>query len=233
MIVEQPWIKEAEANPLLASSSNLVALDARVVLHDPQMREQDLPRPAIRPYPVQYVERWNTKSGMEVTIRPIRPEDEPLMVKFHERLSERTVYLRYFQPLKLSLRTAHQRLTRICFLDYDREIALVAERQVPASGNGAGLPARREIIAVARLSKLRGTEGAECAVLVSDEYQHQGLGAELIRRLIQIARDERLKFVSSTMLAVNREMRAICNKLGFQLQPQPEDGVFDAVLRLE
>ena len=69
------------------------------------------------------------KDGNEVVIRPIRPEDEPLMVEFHEKLSERSVYLRYFQPLKLRQRTAHERLTRICFIDYDREMALVAERK--------------------------------------------------------------------------------------------------------
>ena len=86
-----------------------------------------MPPLAIRPYPIQYVGDWTLKDGTPVIIRPIRPEDEPFMVKFHESLSERTVYLRYFDPLKLSVRTSHERLARICFIDYAREIILVAE----------------------------------------------------------------------------------------------------------
>ena len=73
------------------------------------------------------------KDGKEVVIRPIRPEDEPMMIEFHKKLSERSVYLRYFQPLKLTQRTAHERLTRICFIDYNREMALVAERKNEAA----------------------------------------------------------------------------------------------------
>ncbi len=134
LVVEQRWIKEIDINPLLASPERLLALDARVVLHGREVAEDKLPRPAIRPYPAQYAGEWTMKDGTPVTIRPIRPEDEPLMVKFHETLSERSVYMRYFQPLKLSTRTAHERLTRICFIDYDREMALVAERRHPAGG---------------------------------------------------------------------------------------------------
>src|ERR1700749_2100765 len=90
-----------------------------------------MPNPAIRSYPTQYVGRWTTKDGTPLTLRPIRPEDEPLMVKFHGTLSEQTVLYRYFGLPKLEQRVAHERLTRICFNDYDREIALVAIRQSP------------------------------------------------------------------------------------------------------
>ena len=153
-------------------------------------------------------------------IRPIRPEDEPLMIDFHSRLSDRSVYLRYFQPLKLTQRTAHERLTRICFIDYDREMALVAVRKHDDGTN--------EIIAVGRLSKIHGTEEAEIAVLVRDEFQHQGLGTELVSRLMRVAQDENLKYVSSTMLGINREMRAICNRLGFRLSVDMEEDVVNA-----
>ena len=91
----------------------------------------DIPKTAIRPYPTQYVAPWTMKDGTAVTIRPIRPEDEPAMVRFHETLSERSVYLRYFHLMNLEQRTTHERLTRICFIDYDREMALVAERRNP------------------------------------------------------------------------------------------------------
>ena len=74
------------------------------------------------------------KNGTEVTLRPIRPEDEPLMVKFHETLSDRSVYLRYFYSLSLSSRVAHDRLVRICFVDYDREMAIVADQRDAKTG---------------------------------------------------------------------------------------------------
>ncbi|HLK33009.1 MAG TPA: bifunctional acetate--CoA ligase family protein/GNAT family N-acetyltransferase [Terriglobales bacterium] len=223
LVVENPWIKEIDINPLLASPERLLALDARVVLHGRQVKEEDLPRPAIRPYPIRYVAPWRLKNGTEVMIRPIRPEDEPALVRFHEALSERSVYLRYFQPMKLSARTAHERLTRICFLDYDREMALVAERRDPGSG-------QQEIIAVARLSKLHAVDEAEAAIVVSDDYQHQGLGTELYRRLAQIARDENIARIVSTMLGENREMRAICQKLGFRIHTDLEEQTVKAEL---
>ncbi len=224
LVVEQPWIREIDINPLLASPERLLALDARVVLYGPEVQVQDLPRLAIRPYPIQYVKPWTLKNGDAVTIRPIRPEDEPLLIKLHQALSERSVYLRYFQPLRLSQRTAHERLTRICFIDYDREMALAMERKQPD-----GSP---EIISIGRLSKLRGRNEGELAVLVDDRYQHQGMGTELYRRLIAIAREEKLEKVISTVLTENHEMIAICNKLGFTLKSDMEDGTVEAVLKL-
>ena len=220
LVIDQPWIKEIDINPLLASGDRLLALDARVVLHPADTREDQLPRPVVRPYPQQYVSDWTMKDGVQVTIRPIRPEDEPLMIQFHGRLSDRSVYLRYFQPLKLTQRTAHERLTRICFIDYDREMALVTQLKHPDGSS--------EVIAVGRLSKLHGTEEAEIAVLVRDEFQHRGLGTEIVSRLLQIARDEKLKYVASTMLGVNREMRAICKRLNFQLSVDMEDDLVNA-----
>jgi acetyltransferase len=164
------------------------------------------------------------KNGQPLTIRPIRPEDEPLMVGFHQKLSERTVYLRYFQPLKLSQRTAHERLRRICFTDYDREMVLVGEHK-----NDAG---KREIIAVGRLSKLHRRDEAELAVLIHDGFQHLGIGTELYRRLIAIAKDEKLRRLQCTVLAENREMRAICEKLGFRMKADIEDATVTAELNL-
>ena len=224
LVVEQPWIKEIDINPLLASPDRLLALDARVVVYGPDVKPEQLPRLAIRPYPIQYVKSWTMKNGERVSIRPIRPEDEPLLIRLHQALSERSVYLRYFQPLKLSQRTAHERLTRICFIDYDRETALVLERK-----KEDGTP---EIIAIGRLSKLRGRNDAELAVLVDDRHQHLGIGTELYRRLIEIARAEKLDRVVSTILSENRDMLTICEKLGFELQSDMQDGTIRAELRL-
>jgi len=134
LVLEQPWIKEIDINPLLATPDHLLALDARIVAHDSSTTAERLPRAAIRPYPAQYVWDWKLKDGTPVTIRPIRPEDEPLMVQFHHTLSERSVYLRYFCSLSLSTRVEHERLVRICFGNYDRGLALVAECKNPVSG---------------------------------------------------------------------------------------------------
>jgi len=224
LVVEQRWIKEIDINPLLASPDRLLALDARVVVFGPEMTEDKLPTSAIRPYPIHLVSDWTMKDGTSVVIRPIRPEDEPAMITFHQKLSERSVYLRFFQPLKLTQRTSHDRLTRACFIDYDREMALIAEGK-----NAAGEP---EILAVGRLSKLHGREEAELAAVAIDSAQHQGLGTELYCRLVQVARDEKLTKVVSNMLPENREMRAMCTRLGFQMLSSLEDNMIRAELEL-
>jgi acetyltransferase len=209
-VLDQPWIAEIDINPLLASPERLIALDARIVLHGPNVTLDQLPTPAIRPYPSQYVSNWTMKDGNQVTIRPIRPEDEPLMVKFHETLSDRSVYLRYFSSLSLSRRVAHERLLRICFGDYDREMVLVAEHTDAATGD-------RRILGVGRMSRLRVRNEAEVAALVSDQYQHLGLGLELLRRIVDIARDEKLSQVSAEMLPDNLGMQAVFRRLGFRI----------------
>jgi acetyltransferase len=146
------------------------------------------------------------------------------MIRFHEKLSERSVYLRYFQPLKLTQRTAHERLTRACFIDYNREMALVAEGK-----NAAGETC---ILAVGRLSKLHGREEAELAAVATDEAQHKGLGTELYRRLIAFGKEEKLNKLVSNMLPENREMRALCTRLGFKMFSSLEDNMIRAELEL-
>jgi acetyltransferase len=215
LILEQRGIAEIDINPLLASPERLLALDARIVLHGPAVKLDDLPKPAIRPYPLQYVASWTMRDGNQVTIRPIRPEDEPLIVKLHETLSDRSVYLRYFCSLSLSRRVAHERLLKICFGDYDREMALVAELVDPVTEE-------RQIIAVGRLSKLHGKNEAEVAVLVSDKYQKLGLGHELLRRVVEVARDEKLSQVSAEMLTDNLAMQIVMKRLGFRVRTEED-----------
>jgi len=225
LVVEQPWIAELDINPLLVSAEQIIALDARVVLHPKSTPEDKLPKPAIRPYPTQYVKDWKLKNGEQVTIRPIRPEDEPLIVKFHGSLSEESVYYRYFSKLKLDQRVAHERLTRICFNDYDREIALVAERKDAASG-------QHEIIAVGRLSKARGLNEAEFALLISDRWQGLGLGTELLKRLVQVGRNEKLRRITAVILSENHAMHHLSKQAGFKLERDPETHDFRAEIIL-
>jgi len=225
LVVEQPWIAEIDLNPLLASSEGLLALDARVLLHDLSLRPDQLPKAAIRPYPSQYVSQFTMKDGTEVTLRPIRPEDEPLMGKFHETLSDRSVYMRYFSSPSLSSRVAHERLARICFVDYDRVMALVVDYKDRATG-------QHRILGVGRLIKLHMKHEAEVAVLVSDQYQKQGLGIELLRRTVQVARDEKLSGVHAEMLRDNLGVQNIFKKLGFRLCLQADSSSISAVLDL-
>jgi len=227
LVAEQPWVREIDINPLLAAPGpgGIRALDARVIVHGPEMTAEALPRPAVRPYPVQYVGPWTGKGGRAVMIRPIRPEDEPLMVRFHETLSERSVSFRYFHAMKLSARVAHERLTRICFIDYDREMALVATADDPEAGG-------RAVLAVGRLGKIHGANAAEFAILVADHAQGQGLGTELLRRLVAIGRDERLDAIYADILPENVEMQRVSAKLGFRLDQAAGDAVVRAEIAL-
>ena len=226
LVAEQRWIKEIDINPLLASPDGLIALDARVVVHGKEVTSIDqTPQMAIRPYPARYVSPWTMKDGETVTIRPIRPEDEPAMVKFHSSLSERSVYLRYFHLMNLEQRTRHDRLMRTCFIDYNREMALVAQRRNPETGE-------LEILGVGRLTKVQWTNEAEVAVVVSDQWQGRGVGKELLARLAMFAADEKLSRLTANILPDNRDMMRMCEKLGFTLQHSLEDEVVHAEFKL-
>ena len=225
LVAEQRWIKEIDINPLLASPDGLIALDARVVVHGSEVTLEQVPRTAVRAYPTRYQSSWALKDGTAVTIRPIRPEDEPAMVRFHETLSERSVYLRYFHLMNLEQRTTHERLTRICFIDYDREMALVAERRNPKTGES-------EILGVGRMMKVHGTRDAEVAVLISDQWQGRGLGKELLARLLIVGADENLSRLVADILPDNRGVMRICEKLGFSLKHSLDDEVVHAEFKL-
>jgi acetyltransferase len=229
LVVEQRWIQELDINPLLAApmepgKPSLLALDARVVVYGPETKEADLPKLAIRPYPIQYVWDWKDKASKPMSIRPIRPEDEPLMMKFHETLSDRSVFLRYFSSVELSERVTHERLTRVCFNDYDREIALVADH-TDAKGE-------HSVLGVGRLSKLRGTNDARFRLLVCDECQGKGLGTELLKRMIEIARAEKMTTLRASMSPDNTCMKSMCEKAGFKMSTNAESGMLEAELPL-
>lgn len=222
LVVEQRRIKEIDINPLLASSERLIALDARVVLHAPDVKDEDLPRLAIRPYPLQYVQPWTDRDGTPLLIRPIRPEDEPKLVQFHGTLSEQSVFMRYAQAVQLSDRIAHERLIRIAFTDYDRELALVVERQ-----DGSD-----DIVGIGRLSKSPVGNAAQIHLLVTDTFQGKGLGTELMRRLVQVGRDEGVERIIADILTDNYAMQRAAENVGFVLPPPSEDGLVRAELTL-
>jgi acetyltransferase len=224
LVSEQRWIKEIDINPLLATPKRIIALDARVVLHGLEMEEKDLPHLAIRPYPLQYISEFTTKDGDQIIIRPIRAEDEPLVVKFHESLSDRSVYMRYLSPMLLKQRAAHKRLSRICHADYAREITLVADRY-------NAKPDELRILGAARLTRVHGRNAARFSILISDACQGSGIGREMMHRLIDVARQEKLDHIESIMTADNQVMRKICEPFGFTFT-EGETGMLNVGLDL-
>jgi len=181
-------------------------------------------KPAFK-YPEEFREPWQMRDGRTVKIRPIRPEDEAMMVEFHKSLSEHTVYLRYFYYMKLSVRTAHERLARICSIDPKREMVIVAVLQ-----NSEG--EENVITAVGRLNRYENSNDAEIAALVSDEYQGQGLGSELLNRLLHIGHEAKLDRIYSEILPENRIMQAVNEKLDFPCRHYVEDEMVKAVFEM-
>jgi acetyltransferase len=140
------------------------------------------------------------------------------MVAFHKTLSSDTVYYRYMGLISLDQRVSHDRLTRLCFIDYDRQIALVATRKNPDSGE-------TEVIAVGRLVKDHRQAEGEFALVVSDHFQGHGVGSELLQRLVNIGQKEGLEQITGTVLAENRAMLHVCQKLGFELHREPGEPI--------
>ena len=168
---------------------------------------------------------WTMRDGTEVAMRPICPEDEPCMVKFHTTLSDRTVYMRYFTCLSLARRTTHDRLARICYPDQERELVLVAEVERPES-------AEKDIVAVGRLNKLRVPGEAEAAVLVCDKYQHQGLGTELLRRVIAGATGMGVHRIVAEVLRDNLAIQTVFRRLGFRMRLRRDPSTIQMILDL-
>ena len=182
--------------------------------------------PVHRAYPTQYVFEWKTKRGVKISIRPIRPEDEPAMARFHEAVSDRSVYLRYFHMEKLSSRVDHSRLARRCFVDYDSEMALVAEYFDPQTG-------QNEIMGVGRLVRAPGENEAEIALLVADKFQKCGVGSELMKHLIRVGRDEKLERIVAVVLPENMGMRVLAARHGFKTVKSEDLSSIQLVLELQ
>jgi acetyltransferase len=223
LVAAQRLVREIDVGRVFVGASRLLVLDARVELHEPVVDLDRVAPTAIRPYPSRYVGGFTLKDGSAVVVRPIRPEDEPHMVRFHESLSDRSVYFRFFHTIKLGERVSHDRLIRTCFIDYDRDIALVAEGQGPDGP---------QITGVGRLTKVRGMPVGEFAIVVRDDAQGQGLGTELLRRLVAVGRDEGLERITGEILPENREMQVVAERVGFTCRFDLDTGTMHADLRL-
>lgn len=222
LIVENPRIKECDINPLLASSHGFLALDARIVLFNRELRDSALPKPAIRPYPYQYMWASKLKNGEPISIRPIMPEDEPLIVAFHRELSENSVRQRFFEFVSLDQRISHERLMRICFNDFDREIALVAEL----------VNTSKKLIGVIRISRIPSTQSGVLTMIILDAYHNLGLGSELLKNSIAVAKNEKMSHIYAYILDENVGMLKICERAGFKIAPSDKPHILKAILNL-
>jgi acetyltransferase len=171
------------------------------------------------------VSEFTMKDGTKVSLRPIRPDDELLVAEFHKALSDRTVYMRYFCSVSLRSRVEHKRLARICNVDGRHEMALVAEHEDKSTGS-------HQVLGIGRLIKLNTQSEAEVAILVADPYQKQGLGTELLRCVIGIAHQHRLRRVRGELLRDNFAMKAILRKCGFRVGLRFDSPSITAVLEI-
>jgi acetyltransferase len=213
-------IAEINIQPLLASPEQVVALGARIVLLPADLPEEQRPRLAIHPYPNQYVAPFRLNDGTEITIRPIRPEDEPLIIAFHAGLSPHTIRMRFFSLVKTLSRDS---LIRLCHLDYEREMALVGIRRDEQGPH---------LVGVSRYYLDPETGEAEFAVVVGDPWQGRGLGYHLMERLIAVARERGVKRLAGSVLRENAPMLQMVREFGFVERPSAEPGVAEVVLDL-
>jgi acetyltransferase len=202
LVIDFPEIEELDINPLMVTKNDFCAADARVLLKSTQV-----PSPfhlVISPYPSQYEVRIQHSGVGELFIRPIRPEDAPLLVKLFESLSARSIVLRFFSPLKM---LPHRMLARFTQIDYDREIALVALY---------GPEQNEKMLGVARIiTNVYNRKHAEFSVIVGDPWQGKGIGAELLKRCLSISRERGIEKVTGIVLPENTQMLALGKKLGF------------------
>jgi acetyltransferase len=217
LVTDFSEIQELDINPLVITENGFSAIDARVLLKTP-----DTAAPlhlVISPYPDQYEEHTTTNAGVDIFVRPIRPEDAPLLVDLFETLSPRSVYLRFFTPMK---HLPHSMLARFTQIDYDRHIALVALAESESY---------EKMLGVARVILGRNLREAEFSVVVSDPWQGKGIGAALLQRCISMAKERGIQRVMGTVLAENTQMLALGRKLGFSIKK--EQGVPEYELSID
>jgi acetyltransferase len=214
LITDFPEIVEFDINPLLAGVDKAIALDARIAI-----TREDNGRPydhlCIMPYPRELIEEYALEGGEKAVLRPIRPEDEPLIKELFGTFSERTMHFRFFHALR---DITHEQLIRYCHIDYDREISIVADH--------GGL-----LLGMSRLMFDPGdTTRAEFSVVVSDAWQNKGLGFKMVEKIIEIGRDKGLDTVYATVIKDNSAMKHVAKKLGFRVEASDDPQIDNLIL---
>ena len=218
LVTDFPEIDELDINPLIVAVNNTCVADARIML-----KYSEIPAPlhlVISPYPNQHETKTVREGIGDVFIRPIRPDDAPLLVELFASLSSRSIYNRFFSPLK-SL--SHNMLARFTQIDYDREIALVALSETETG---------EKILGVARVINETDQKHAEFSVVVGDPWQGKGIGAELLQRCLSIAGERNVETVYGHVLSENTQMVALGRKLNFKIKRVPDSNEYELVIDL-
>jgi acetyltransferase len=217
LVTDFSEIEEIDINPLIAGVNGIVAADARVLVKaSPVKAPLHL---VISPYPNQYENRIEIKGEGSLLIRPIRPEDAPLLESLFVSLSPQSVYFRFFSPMK---RLPHHMLARFTQIDYDREVALVA---IKSSGS------EDQMLGVARIIPDYDGKNAEFAVIVGDQWHGKGIGAQLLERCLAMAWKSKIERVWGQVMTDNVNMLALGRKLGFSIKLIPGSNSYELSLR--
>jgi acetyltransferase len=221
MIVDFPQLKEVDINPLFINEQEAFAFDARIIIDRNLVFKKLEPHEhlVITPYPKKYETTWKMRDGRTVLLRPIKPEDEPLWLEMFQNFSEESIRFRFFQILK---DTPHETRIRYTNIDYDREIAIVAEL------NEDG---RRKILGVARVGIEPDGKSGEIAFIVADQWQGLGLGTKLVDYAIEVAKEMKLETLYAIMMQDNFRAINMMKKMGFAIT-YPQDGTVRGTLNL-
>ena len=219
LAADYPEIIELDINPLLVTAEDVVALDARIVVDKTIHWRKDDPyfHLALHPYPEKYVKPTVLQDGTEVLLRPIKPEDEPLWLEMLGCCSKESLYsrFRYFFHWE-----THEVATRYCYIDYDREIAIVAE----IIENG-----QKKLIGVGRLVADPDHETVEYAILVVDAWQQKDLGNIITDFCLEVAENGKLKKIVAQTTTDNKRMISVFQKRGFEVKINNQDSTVDVV----
>jgi acetyltransferase len=218
MVAQLPEIIELDINPLFADEHGVMAVDARIRVQTPDIRALPYQHMAIHPYPAELRKKMQTKTGLAITIRPIRPEDAKMEMDFIANLSERSRYLRFMNHLQT---LTPQMLSRFTQIDYDREMAFIATTE----------DASQQTVEIAVTRYTTNPDGVSCemAIVVRDDYQHQGVAALLLQSLISHAKSKGLKRMEGEVLSENVEMLRLARSFGFKLTPLEDDPQITAI----
>jgi acetyltransferase len=211
MAADIPGIRELDINPLLADEAGVLAVDARVAIGPAERKFAGMGPAnfAVRPYPSQWQRHLEVKDGWRVFVRPIRPEDEPLIHEFLKHVTAEDLRLRFFAPMK---EFSHEFIARLTQLDYARAMAFVAFDD-----------ATREMLGVVRIHSDSIYESGEYAILLRSDLKGRGLGWALMQLIIEYAKSEGLKIIAGDVLAENTTMLAMCRQLGFTVTTEADD----------
>jgi acetyltransferase len=207
LAADYPEIEELDINPLIVTANDAIALDARILIDQDLIGKEtrDYAHLILRPYPERFIKPATLSDGTAISLRPIKPEDEPLWLEMLASCSKQSIYSRFRYDFYFD---SHEVATQFCFIDYDREMAIVAEVEV----NG-----RKRLIGVGRLIGDPDGEIAEYAILITDEWQHKDLGQILTGYSIEIAKMSGIKRVTAETTKDNKPMIAVFRKMGFEV----------------